>query len=104
MMAMADELRKVLRRVHYPLEVMLVCVRWYAAYPLSLRYIEEMMAERGVRVDHATIHRWAVKILCRCWPRCSESEGAWPARVGEWTRPTSWWVGIGSTCTELSTA
>ena len=63
MMAMADELREVLRRVHYPLEVMLVCVRWYAAYTLSLRHIEEMMAERGVRVDNATIHRWAVKIL-----------------------------------------
>ena len=42
---------------------MLVGVRWYAAYPLSLRHIEEMMAERGVRVDHATIHRWALKIL-----------------------------------------
>jgi transposase-like protein len=38
-------------------------VRWYAAYPLSLRHIEEMMAERGVAVDHATVHRWAIKIL-----------------------------------------
>jgi transposase-like protein len=38
-------------------------VRWYAAYPLSLRHIEEMMAERGVLVDHATVHRWAIKIL-----------------------------------------
>ena len=41
-------LRKVLKRMHYPLEVMLVCVRWYAACPLSLRHIEEMMQERGV--------------------------------------------------------
>jgi transposase-like protein len=56
-------LRGVLKRLHYPLEVMLVCVRWYAAYPLSLRNLEEMMAERGVCVDHATIHRWALKIL-----------------------------------------
>ena len=30
-------LRKVLKRLHFPLEIMLVCVRWYAAYPLSLR-------------------------------------------------------------------
>ena len=60
---MLDELRKVIRRLHYPLEVMLVCVRWYAAYPLSLRHIEEMMGERGVFVDHATVHRWAPKIL-----------------------------------------
>ena len=56
-------LRKVIKRMHYPLEVMLTCVRWYAAYPLSLRHIEEMMAERGVAVDHATVHRWAIKIL-----------------------------------------
>jgi transposase-like protein len=44
-------------------EVMLICARWYAAYPLSLRHIEEMMAERGVFVDQSTVHRWSVKIL-----------------------------------------
>jgi len=33
------------------------------AYALSLRNLEEMMAERGVQVDHATVHRWALKIL-----------------------------------------
>ena len=60
---MIEELRKVIQRLHYPLEVMLICVRWYAAYPLSLRHIEEMMQERGVFVDHATVHRWAIKIL-----------------------------------------
>ena len=60
---MIETLRKVIKRMHYPLEVMLICVRWYAAYPLSLRHIEEMMAERGVFVDHATVHRWAIKIL-----------------------------------------
>ena len=42
---------------------MLVCVRWYAAYPLSLRNLEEMRAERSVVVDHTTVHRWAVKML-----------------------------------------
>src|SRR5450830_1577773 len=56
-------LSNVLKRLHYPLEVMLTCVRWYAAYPLSLRHIEEMMQERGVFVDHATVHRWASKML-----------------------------------------
>ena len=62
-MLMIEALRKVIKRMHYPLEVMLVCVRWYTAYPLSLRHIEEMMAERGVFVDHATVHRWSIKIL-----------------------------------------
>src|SRR5665811_650830 len=56
-------LRKVLIRLHYPLEVMLTCVRWYVAYPLSLHHIEEMMQERGVFVDHSTVHRWAIKML-----------------------------------------
>ena len=33
------------------------------AYPLSLRHIEEMMRERGVFVDHATVHRCAIKMV-----------------------------------------
>ena len=56
-------LNKALKRLHYPLEMMLTCVRWYVAYPLSLRHIEEMMQERGVFVDHVTVHRWAIKVL-----------------------------------------
>ena len=60
---MNEAMRKVLKRLHYPVEVMLVCVRWHAAYPLSLRQIEEMMAERGLVVDHATIHRWSIKMM-----------------------------------------
>ena len=31
------------------------------AYPLSTRHVEELMAERGVEVDHSTINRWVVK-------------------------------------------
>ncbi len=60
---MIEALRRVVKRLHYPVEVMLVCVRWYVAYPLSLRHLEEMMAERGVVVDHSTIHRWATRML-----------------------------------------
>ena len=41
--------------------VILLCVRWYLAYGLSLRDLEEMMAERGIAVDHATIHRWVIR-------------------------------------------
>ena len=41
---MIVSLRKAIKRIHYQLEVMLTCVRWYAAYPLSLRHIQEMMA------------------------------------------------------------
>jgi putative transposase len=45
---------------HFDRSVILLCVRWYLAYGLSLRNLEEMMAERGIEVDHATIHRWTV--------------------------------------------
>ena len=41
-------------------EVIVLCVRWYVAYPLSYRNLEEMMLERGVKVDHSTINRWVV--------------------------------------------
>ena len=60
---MLEALRRVVQRMHYPLEVMLVCVRWYATYSLSFRNIEEMKAERGVFVDHFTLHRWSIKML-----------------------------------------
>jgi len=54
---------KVLKRLHYPLDVILLCVRWYVAYPLSLRHLEEMMAERGFEVDHSSVHRWVIKLV-----------------------------------------
>jgi putative transposase len=54
---------EVVKRLRFPLEVMLVCVRWYVAYPLSLRNLEEMMQERGVTVDHSTIHRWILRLM-----------------------------------------
>ena len=46
---------------HFPKEIILMGVRWYLAYPLSTRHVEELMLERGVHVDHSTINRWAVK-------------------------------------------
>ncbi len=45
---------------HFDRSLILLCVRWYLAYSLSLRDLEEMMAERGISVDHTTIHRWTV--------------------------------------------
>jgi transposase-like protein len=46
---------------HFDGSVILLCIRWYLAYNLSLRKLEEMMAERGISVDHATIHRWVIR-------------------------------------------
>jgi transposase-like protein len=45
---------------HFNRSVILLCVRWYLAYSLSLRDLKEMMAERGISVVHTTIYRWTV--------------------------------------------
>jgi len=44
-------------------EVILWGVRWYVAYPISYRQLEEMMDERGVEVDHSTLNRWVLKYV-----------------------------------------
>jgi putative transposase len=61
-------------------------VRWYVAYPISYRQLEEMMSERGVEVDHATLNRRVVKYV----PLLENSSALTSARsdrVGEWTTP-----------------
>src|SRR5829696_303661 len=42
----------------FPPEVITVAVRWYLRYSLSYRDLEELLAERGVEVDHVTVYRW----------------------------------------------
>jgi transposase-like protein len=42
----------------FPREVIVLAVRWYLRYGLSYRDVEELLAERGVQVDHVTIYRW----------------------------------------------
>src|ERR1700734_2856697 len=48
---------------HFERDVILWGVRWYVAYPISYRQIEEMMEERGVEVDHSTLNRWVLKYV-----------------------------------------
>src|SRR3546814_14084891 len=43
---------------HFQGDVILWAVRWYCRYPISHRDLEEMLAERGISVDHSTIYRW----------------------------------------------
>ena len=42
----------------FPPEVITVSVRWYLRYGLSYRDVEELLAERGVTVDHVSVYRW----------------------------------------------
>src|SRR5271156_4885852 len=43
---------------HFDREVIILCVRWYLRFKLSLRDLVEMMAERGLSIAHTTIMRW----------------------------------------------
>jgi putative transposase len=61
--ALSPAIAKVLKRLHYPLDVILLFVRWSVAYSLSLRDLAEMMAERGFQVDHSSVHRWVIKLV-----------------------------------------
>jgi transposase, IS6 family len=42
----------------FPREVIVLAVRWYLRYGLSYRDVEELLAERGITVDHVTVYRW----------------------------------------------
>jgi putative transposase len=48
---------------HFERDVILWAVRWYVAYPISYRQLDEMMEEHGVEVDHATLNRWVLKYV-----------------------------------------
>ena len=49
------------KRRHFTREIILTAIRWYIAYSLSYRNIEEMLCERGITADHSTINRWVIK-------------------------------------------
>ncbi len=70
---------------HFESQIILLCVRWYLRYSLSYRDLEEMMAERGLKVDHTTIYRWVQKyapeLEKRCKPHLKMTNDSW--RVDE---------------------
>ena len=43
---------------HFQDQIIVLCVRWYLRYSLSYRDVQELMAERGLSVDHTTVWRW----------------------------------------------
>ena len=70
---------------HFEGQIILLCVRWYLRYCLSYRDLEEMMAERGLDLDHTTIYRWvqryAPELEMRCKPHLKQTNDSW--RVDE---------------------
>ena len=62
----------------FPPEVILIAVRWYLRYGLSYRDIEELLAERGIEVDHVTLYRWVQRftpLLVEAARPCRHSVG-----------------------------
>jgi transposase-like protein len=80
---------------HFEAEIIILCVRRYLRYGLSLRNLEEIMAERNVQVDHVTIWRWiqryAPELSRRCRRELRKTNRSWRVdetylRVaGKWT-------------------
>src|SRR3546814_7475358 len=62
---------------HFQGDVILWAVRWYCRYPISYRDLEEMLAERGISVDHTTIYRWV-----QCYAPEMEKRLSWFWRRG----------------------
>lgn len=50
---------------HFKQDIILMLVRWYVAYSLSYRDIEELALERGLKVDHSTVNRWVLVLMCQ---------------------------------------
>jgi transposase, IS6 family len=55
---------------HFEAAMILCAVRWYLRYALSYRDVEELPQERGVRVDHTTVFRWAQRYAPELDKRC----------------------------------
>jgi len=72
---------------YYPKDVFLYAVFFYVRYAVSYHDLEEILAERAVAVDHATLSRWVVKCspLIACQVRHRKSA---TSRIGERTRPS----------------
>jgi transposase-like protein len=66
---------------HFDWSEILLRVRWYLAYNVSLRNLEEMMAERGISFDHATIHGWIVRYASELLKRFNRRK---QAVTGKW--------------------
>ena len=77
---------------HFEKEIILLNVRWYLRYALSYRDLEEMMLERGVKVDHTTIYRWvqnySPEIEKRCQPHLRPTNDSY--RVDETYIKVKW--------------
>ncbi len=87
----------------FPADVILLAVRWYLRFGLSYRDVEELLAERGVEVDHVTVYRWVQHFT----PLLAEAARPCRRAVGDrWHVDETYLkvAGPGGTCTAPSTS
>ena len=72
----------------FPKDVILFAVFFYVRYTVSYRDLEEISAERGVQVDHATLNRWVAKYSPLIADKARRNKAA-VDRYWRWMRPTS---------------
>src|SRR5436309_3078625 len=94
----ARYLQHNLRGRHLEDAFILLCVRWYLRYSLTYRDLEEMMAERGLSVDHVTIWRW-VQHYAPILNQRLRPELRHPNDLGGWTNRMSGSLASGHTST-----
>jgi transposase, IS6 family len=69
------------KRRRFPVEIILLCVRWYCKYGISYRDLAEMMQERGIKVDPSTLYRWVQRYAPEIERRIRQYQGS---RSGSW--------------------
>ncbi|WP_434478020.1 hypothetical protein [Escherichia coli] len=74
---------------HFQRDIILWAVRWYCKYGISYRELQEMLAERGVNVDHSTIYRWVQRYAPEMEKGCAGTGVTLPIFArGTWMKPT----------------
>ena len=72
----------------FPPEVIVLAVRWYLRFGLSYRDVEELLAERGIEVDHVTVYRWVQRFTPLLADAAGALSGTPSAAAGMSMRPT----------------
>ena len=54
----------------FPPDVIVLAVRWYLRFGLSYRDVQELLAERGIEVDHVSVYRWVQGLMPLCSSSC----------------------------------
>ena len=77
----------------FPPEVITLAVRWYLRFGLSYRDVEELLAERGIEVDHVTVYRWVQRFA----PEFAEAARARQHVIGDRWHVDETYVKVGGT-------